>query len=100
MNSNTDSSFEAIYETVRSIPRGRVMSYGQVGDLCGESARTVGWALSTAPDGVPWHRVVGSDGSLRIGRRSPDLARLQRKLLESESVAVGDSGVDMSRSRA
>lgn len=79
--------FQSIYEVVRAIPIGRVMSYGQVGRETGCSARTVGWAMANVlePD-VPWQRVVGADGYLRIGKRSVALQEAQRKLLEREGV--------------
>lgn len=92
--------FEAIYEVVRSIPAGYVMSYGQVGsEAGGVSARTVGWAVAIAVDrAIPWQRVVGADGYLRIGRRSMVLQEQQRRLLEREGVTFLDNGcVDMSR---
>lgn len=92
--------FEAIYEVVRSIPSGYVMSYGQVGsEAGGVSARTVGWAVAIAVDrAIPWQRVVGADGYLRIGRRSMVLQEQQRRLLEREGVTFLDNGcVDMSR---
>jgi alkylated DNA nucleotide flippase Atl1 len=44
--------------------------------------------------GVPWHRVVGYGGKLLI--REP-YASLQRKLLESEGVALRESRVDMKK---
>ncbi|GAB4463737.1 MAG: hypothetical protein OHK0029_32880 [Armatimonadaceae bacterium] len=84
--------FDAIYHFVRTIPAGKVMSYGDVGRAVGATPRTVGWAMSqvvdekTADDPVPWHRVVGADGYLRIARRSPELKRLQKELLEAEGV--------------
>ena len=39
--------FERVYEAVRAIPRGRVVTYGQVARLVGvpRGARAVGWAL-------------------------------------------------------
>ena len=92
-----ENAFTEIYDIVRAIPSGAVMSYGQVGSLCGAVARTVGWAMSVAPDGVPWHRVVGSDGYLRIGRRSPELQQLQRDRLIAEGVDVSGGFVDMQR---
>ncbi len=89
--------FQSIYETVCAIPPGQVMSYGQVGQEVGCSARTVGWAMANALDGdVPWQRVVGADGYLRIGRRSVALQDVQRKLLEREGVTFKENGcVDM-----
>jgi len=65
----SEKDFEAIYQVVRAIPRGRVMSYGQVGSLAGSTARTVGWAMANVPDDVPWQRVVGADGKLPIAKR-------------------------------
>ena len=90
--------FEAIYVVVRAIPPGRVMSYGQVGRETGCSARTVGWAVANVQDDVPWQRVVGADGYLRIGRRSVALQDAQRKLLEREGVTFLENGcVNMAR---
>ncbi|MBV9848462.1 MAG: MGMT family protein [Armatimonadetes bacterium] len=92
--------FEAIFAVVRAIPPGRVMSYGQVGRETGCAARTVGWAMANVPgdDSVPWQRVVGADGYLRIGRRSVALQDVQRKLLEREGVTFLENGcVDMAR---
>ena len=89
--------FQSIFDVVRAIPPGRVMSYGQVGAEVGCSPRTVGWAMANALEGdVPWQRVVGADGYLRIGRRSPRLMDVQHKMLEREGVAFKDNGcVDM-----
>ena len=78
--------FTAVYDFVRRVPPGRVVSYGEVGAAIGVSARTVGWAMSLAPEDVPWQRVVGADGYLRIAKRSPELRQLQRALLEAEGV--------------
>ena len=93
--------FEDIYAVVRAIPPGRVMSYGQVGRESGCSARTVGWAMANVQDDVPWQRVVGADGYLRIGRRSVALQEAQRRLLEREGVTFLENGcVDMGRHQA
>lgn len=91
--------FDAINAVVRRIPPGSVMSYGQVAGLAGCTARVAGWAMANVTeDDVPWHRVVGSDGYLRIGRRSVALKELQRRLLTEEGVTFksGDC-VDMGR---
>lgn len=51
-----------------------------------------------APETVPWWRVVGKDGDLRITKRDPRLARLQRQLLQQEGVTFLEDGrVDMQR---
>ncbi len=98
-----ETLMELVHARVRLIPPGQVMSYGQVGDEVGCSAREAGWAMNQAPDAedVPWQRVVGSDGRLRIGKRSPYLAQRQRELLEAEGVAFKENGdVDMAKHQA
>src|SRR5216684_3403765 len=80
-------SWDAIYRLVKQIPRGTVITYGGVAKkmrLRG-GARVVGYAMAACPNGsgVPWHRVIGAGGHLRL--REP-LVSLQRKLLESEGV--------------
>lgn len=95
-----ETLLDLVHARVRLIPSGQVMSYGQVGDEVGCSAREAGWAMNQAPDekDVPWQRVVGSDGALRIGKRSPHLAQRQRELLEAEGVTFKESGcVDMAK---
>lgn len=77
------------YALVKKIPRGRVMTYGQLAaavKLPG-GARAAGRAMAACPSGsgIPWHRVVGAGGRLLL--REPNVW-LQRKLLEGEGVAV------------
>ena len=86
------SDFDAVYEYVRTIPAGRVTSYGAVGAEIGLGPREVGWAMNIAPKDVPWQRVVGADGYLRIAKRDPHLRALQQSLLEGEGVALNDKG--------
>lgn len=92
---------ERIYEAVKLIPCGCVMSYGQVARLAGNprGARAVGFALhrNPAPGLIPCHRVVFRDGSLAPGFAfgGPDE---QRRLLEAEGVGFTEDGrVDMAQ---
>ena len=90
--------FQAVYEIVAQVPRGRVVSYGQIARLLGSprAARQVGWAMRQCPDELPWHRVVMSDGSIAGGGWSD----LRRALLEEEGVPfLPDGRVDMARCR-
>src|SRR6202030_2555798 len=89
-------SWDPVFRFVQRIPRGRVLTYGDLARalrLPG-GARTAGRAMAAAPSGkgIPWHRVVGSGGKLLI--REP-YASLQRKLLESEQVALTERRVNM-----
>jgi len=87
------SAWDEVYAIVRRIPRGRVMSYGQIAGLLRHplSARAVGWAMNQCPDEVPWHRVVNAAGGISTAHlhEPPDL---QKRLLESEGVPFGRDG--------
>lgn len=94
--------FQEVYRLVRRVPRGRVSSYGDIAAMCRRdiSPRTVGWAMSSAPAGLPWHRIVNQQGRLTIGRRSIILMELQRGLLEEEGVTfLNDDQVAIDRHR-
>ena len=87
-------NWKPVYALVKKIPRGRVMTYGQLAKalrLRG-GARTAGHAMAACPSGqgVPWHRVVGAGGRLLI--REP-YASLQRKLLESEGLQLAEKRI-------
>lgn len=90
-----------VFDFVRSVPVGKVVTYGQIADEVYPArltARDVGTAMRFAPRDVPWQRVVGAKGYLPIAKRSPELHLQQRRLLEQEGVAflAGDtSRVDM-----
>ncbi|HEY7544831.1 MAG TPA: MGMT family protein [Blastocatellia bacterium] len=89
--------FEQIYRRVLRIPRGRVMTYGQIARLLGDrySARLVGWAMHATPQderNIPWHRVVNSRGGISTGRVILHQPDLQRLMLEAEGVVFNDRG--------
>lgn len=81
---------ERMLEMVRSVPAGRVVSYGDIAAAAGSpSARLAGTVLSAlADDSVPWHRVVKADG-----RFAAHLADTQTALLRAEGVWVEDGRV-------
>ncbi len=85
---------------IRSIPRGRVATYGQVAALAGRerAARGVSWILHSSSEaaGLPWHRVIGGRGAISLprGRGFEE----QRRKLVAEGVAIGRSGrIDLER---
>jgi methylated-DNA-protein-cysteine methyltransferase-like protein len=94
----------AVYAVVRDVPRGKVVTYGQVAAILGHprAARAVGTALSHLPRAmarlVPWQRVLNAAGriSIRGDVLRPDL---QRQLLELEGVEFRGSQVDLRRFR-
>ena len=94
------SFYEAVWRLVRRVPRGKVVSYGQVATLLGSprAARAVGYAMfNVQDDDVPWQRVVNSRGEISIGG-ALHRPELQRALLEAEGVAFAAGGViDLAR---
>ena len=98
----TSGAWDAVYGLVRAIPRGRVMTYGQIAALLGYtiSPKAVGWAMHTAPDDVPWQRVVNASGGCSTDRRGDFPPGLQRKLLDGEGVAFRlDGTIDLAAYR-
>jgi methylated-DNA-protein-cysteine methyltransferase-like protein len=84
---------ERVYSIVRQIPAGRVMTYGQLAIYLGEgyTARTVGYVMHGSSDGVPWQRVINSQGKCSTGRLTIPL-NLQQELLEAEGVVFSPKG--------
>ena len=78
-----DRQYSAIYRFVSQIPRGKVLSYGEVGRMVGTGARQVGAAMRQCPAGIPWHRVVGAGGKI-VTRE--ETALRQRELLMLEGI--------------
>lgn len=93
-------SYEKIWGVVRSIPKGRVATYGQVAAIAGlrKQARLAGYALHNLPRGspVPWHRVINAQGRLSFPPRSAPW-REQRRRLEAEGVVLLAGRVDLAR---
>lgn len=60
---------QAVYDVVAQIPKGRVMTYGQIAALCGspQSAIIVGQVAHWGPLELPWQRVVNKRGGLASG---------------------------------
>jgi len=81
-------------QTVWKIPKGKVDTYGEVACATGHpgAARQVAWALHNAKGGIPWHRVVGAGGLIRLlGHAGLE----QRQRLESEGVVFRGQRIDM-----
>ncbi len=96
MVSNKDNKFvyrERVYEIVRRIPSGRVMTYGQIAEILGEgyTARTVGFSMHNSDDATPWHRVINAKGACSTGRVVLPHDKQQR-LLETEGVVFDQTG--------
>jgi methylated-DNA-protein-cysteine methyltransferase-like protein len=91
--------FSKVYEYVRTIPEGKVVTYGQIAKAIGtKDARKVGWALHANKDeNTPCHRVVSAEGKL-AENFAFDGAEEQRRRLEVEGVTfINDKHVDLQR---
>lgn len=95
MNIVNDKNYrERVYEIVRRIPRGKVMTYGQIAIVLGEgyTARTAGYVMHGADtENVPWQRVINSQGACSTGKMTIPI-NLQQELLEKEGVVFGKNG--------
>jgi len=92
---------EKVYALTRTIPRGKVATYGQLAALAGSpgAARAVGGVMRTNPDipKTPCHRVVAADGSL-TGYSAGHGVSTKKKMLLDEGVAFKGTKVDLSKS--
>ncbi len=84
---------ERVYRIVRSIPRGRVMTYGQLAEILGEgyTPRTVGFVMHGSDDKTPWHRVINAQGGCSTGRIALPSDKQQRMLV-AEGVEFNERG--------
>jgi methylated-DNA-protein-cysteine methyltransferase-like protein len=84
---------ERVYLMVAQIPKGSVMTYGQIAALCGNAraARIVGGIAHFGPPDLPWQRVVNKKGGLASGYYGGQTG--QKRDLEAEGVKVeGERG--------
>lgn len=89
---NFQEKYQEVYKIVSMIPEGKVVTYGQLAMMVGGiTARQAGYAMRTAPPGLPAHRVVNSLGTL-----SPEYVfgsrELQRTVLEREGITFTAAG--------
>jgi methylated-DNA-protein-cysteine methyltransferase-like protein len=84
-----------IISVISRVPRGMVSTYGAVARAAGlgRGARQVAAALRGAI-GIPWHRIVGAGGAIRLRGAS---AFEQRMRLEAEGVVFRGKRVNMAR---
>lgn len=92
--------FEKVYIITKKVPKGKVITYGQIAQIIGtRDSRKVGWALHANKDrNVPCHRVVNKDGKLASGFAFGGYEQ-QRELLLKEGVVFKDEmHVDLPKS--
>ena len=87
---NQPSKYQVIYNVVRKIPVGKVLTYGQVAELAGlyGKARLAGYALFRVEleSDIPWQRVVNAKGEISYSEARCGGDYLQKTLLEQEGI--------------
>ena len=94
---STEIRDQVLAETIRSIPRGKVASYGQVAAAAGYPRyhRAVARFLKTAiPGELPWQRVLGAGGEIKLAGSA---AAEQKLRLRMEGVRIAGKRVDLNR---
>lgn len=99
---------QQVWEVVRRVPAGTVITYGQVAALAGLpsgvgpeeyrawGARWVGSAMAACPEDVPWQRVINSQGKISLSEGGG--GERQRQLLEEEGILFNaNDRIDLKR---
>jgi O-6-methylguanine DNA methyltransferase len=98
----TNTFCTKVYEVLRKVPKGKVVTYGQMAALVGSprAARAVGMCMRNNPDAphTPCHRVVASDGSMH-GYSGGDGIPTKIKMLREEGVQFRGGRVDLAVSQ-
>lgn len=91
---------QALYELLRIIPHGKVVTYGTLAQMLGNRAlaRAVGNALHSNPDGekYPCYKVVNSKGELSHAYAFGGMEE-QKRRLEQDGIIVENGKVDLKR---
>ncbi|MEG6522755.1 MGMT family protein [Desulfotomaculum sp. 1211_IL3151] len=91
---------ERVIDIIRSIPRGRVMTYGQIAGFAGspQSARQVVRILHSMSrrHNLPWQRVINAKG--KIALQNKESYNEQERILKNEGIEVGLNGtIDLAK---
>jgi methylated-DNA-protein-cysteine methyltransferase-like protein len=96
------STEQKAYIALAAVPPGKVVTYGQLGDLAGlpRAARLIGHILRKLPaeTTLPWHRVINAAGKISLGPES-DSGLRQRALLQEEGVVFNNGRISLKQFR-
>lgn len=92
---------QKVYDYLRKIPKGKVVTYGQIGEYLGNKkyARVIGNILHNNPDPIkyPCYKVVNSKGELAFNFNGEDGINTQKKRLIDDGIKVEGYKVDLSK---
>lgn len=95
---NTGDNKGAIYLALMSVPKGKVVTYGQLASLAGlpGAARLAGSVLCNLPESteLPWHRVINSQGKISLPENSESYKE-QRRRLEAEGIEFKNQKISL-----
>jgi methylated-DNA-protein-cysteine methyltransferase-like protein len=101
MKKRLDGDYTAeVIRLIKSIPRGKVATYGQIACLTGlyPSIRRVVWILHSCSkkEGLPWHRVVNRKGTISL---KPGAGyEKQKEMLKKEGIVFDERDrIDLER---
>ncbi|PAT02705.1 DNA methyltransferase [Candidatus Izimaplasma bacterium ZiA1] len=87
---------EVVIKIIRSIPKGKVMTYGQIASIAGSprSARQVSRILHSMSSkyDLPWQRVINSKGTISLDGQS---GHIQKEMLLNEGLKVIGKSIDL-----
>ena len=93
---------QKVYIALAAIPQGRVVTYGQLGDLAGlpRAARQIGYILRNLPpeSTLPWHRVINAAGKISLGPET-ESGIMQRARLQEEGVVFNSGRISLKQFR-
>jgi len=92
--------YQIVISLIKSIPQGRVATYGQIAVYAGNyrAARQVAYILhsSSCKENLPWHRVINSKGYISLKPKHG--YELQKKLLKKEGIIFKENDcIDLER---
>jgi len=95
-----ESFTERAINIIKDIPKGKVMTYGQIAGLAGSyrGARQVVRILHSMSKkyNLPWHRVINSKGEISI--KDDESFNIQKLTLQSEGIEVeGETIIDLEK---
>lgn len=100
MSESRESNYVRIWAAAKTIPRGKVTTYGELATAAGlpRQPRLAGYAMYNLPakSGVPWHRVINAQGRISFPPRSAR-AREQKRRLEAEGIVFMAGRVNLAQ---
>lgn len=89
---------EDVLEIIKMIPKGKVMTYGQIAALANSprGARQVSRILHSMSEkhNLPWHRVINSKGSISL---TGEPGFIQGQMLAREGIEVINKKIDLNK---